>query len=338
MDVTVGHLPLTSGLLTDSLDTAEDEADAKEFAPIDGSDTKCVDEVPMSVETVTKISAGALLISPVIRPPRVSELLPATMPPDAESRELLEVGPDIRGDRFARCILPTTGQYHQFNDTIRQASPATIHKLIHGGFADRVDQHLVMDCRFPFEYDGGHIAGAINFWSAEKAIHKLFIEPELRLGNDGRTVIILYCEFSSHRAPTMFQSIRLIDEAITASTGGLLLPELYILEGGYSTYFDAYLTDCTPRSYRKMKNRAYIDQNSRYETMMRRSWEVVSDFANFADRPEIAKLMNTVNENGVYGVELDEWLSGGSQSPLPATRQRSRSPCTPPCQVLSNPT
>jgi M-phase inducer tyrosine phosphatase len=105
----------------------------------------------------------------------------------------------------------------------------------------------VIDCRFPFEFEGGHIDGAVNFWTAERAIHALFVEPCLKLGNNGRTIVIFHCEFSSHRAPTMLKNIRTLDKAISAGTRGLLLPELYILEDGYSKYIEAYPEDCSPQ-------------------------------------------------------------------------------------------
>ena len=38
-------------------------------------------------------------------------------------------------------------------------SPDTLAKLLNGDFADRFDDFRILDCRFPYEYSGGHIAG-----------------------------------------------------------------------------------------------------------------------------------------------------------------------------------
>lgn len=317
--------------LSDGSDTAEEEdedeldeggsalmsLDRHDLA-VPGSDARVEDEDPK-----TPVRQQ--------RPPDV--VIQDVGPRDVEP-VLLEDGPDVRGDRRAKCSLPTTGEYHRFDKMIRQVSPATVRGLIHGEFSDTIDQFLLMDCRFPFEYEGGHIVGATNYWNAERAIHALFIDPTLQLGNNGRTAIVFYCEFSSHRAPTMLRNIRLMDEAITAAAPGLLLPELYILEGGYSTFFKDSPVDCFPQKYRKMKDKAFEDQNTMYESIMRRSWEVATDFSNFSSRPEIDRLMRNVEMYGVEGVGLDDWLSGVS-TPLPATQ--ADSPKTPQCQVLCGP-
>lgn len=59
-------------------------------------------------------------------------------------------------------------------------------------------QSLIVDCRFEYEYDGGHIDGAVNVNSKEELAKKLF-EP----ATSSRTILIFHCEYSAHRAPLM---------------------------------------------------------------------------------------------------------------------------------------
>ena len=105
----------------------------------------------------------------------------------------------------AKCVLPATGTHHRFDPMIRMVSTETVHRLVQNEFAAEVDNYLIIDCRFPFEYEGGHITGAVNYWNVERGVHSLFVEPVVRIGNDSRTVVIFHCEFSSVRAPTMLK-------------------------------------------------------------------------------------------------------------------------------------
>lgn len=73
--------------------------------------------------------------------------------------------------------------------------------LMDGAYAEHIDEFFIIDCRFGFEYDGGHIEGAHNI-SALDVLQKVFFPPR-----PGRCLIVFHCEFSSHRAPRMFVSI-----------------------------------------------------------------------------------------------------------------------------------
>jgi hypothetical protein len=56
-----------------------------------------------------------------------------------------------------------------------------------------------VDCRFPYEYEGGHIAGAVNV-NTWDALETYFLESP----KQGKTVVIFHCEYSAHRAPRLF--------------------------------------------------------------------------------------------------------------------------------------
>jgi len=65
---------------------------------------------------------------------------------------------------------------------------------------------VIVDCRFPYEYDGGHITGAINI-DRPIDLQDYFFESQfshelLSLGN--KVCIIFHCEFSSHRGPKLY--------------------------------------------------------------------------------------------------------------------------------------
>ncbi len=59
------------------------------------------------------------------------------------------------------------------------------------------DFHLI-DCRYPFEYQGGHIQSAVNINSIAD-IEKDFFE----IPKPHKSVIVFHCEYSVQRAPQM---------------------------------------------------------------------------------------------------------------------------------------
>ena len=71
--------------------------------------------------------------------------------------------------------------------------------VLDGQYAHLYNQHLIVDCRFPYEFEGGHIAGAVNVNTWE-ALESFFLEQP----RQGRVVVIFHCEYSAHRAPRLF--------------------------------------------------------------------------------------------------------------------------------------
>ena len=70
--------------------------------------------------------------------------------------------------------------------------------LLNGNYPSLQNNYMILDCRYPYEYDGGHIQGAVNTYIKD-AIDKL-----LQLHVTKRPqILIFHCEFSSQRAPTL---------------------------------------------------------------------------------------------------------------------------------------
>ena len=105
-------------------------------------------------------------------------------------------------------LLPMVPEYHSFDAHLRLISPETLRDVMGGVFADRLSGFTVVDCRFPYEYHGGHINGAINLWRLEQVMHSFITTPEIRPHNPRTHAIIFHCEFSSHRAPTQCKNLR----------------------------------------------------------------------------------------------------------------------------------
>ena len=85
---------------------------------------------------------------------------------------------------------------------LKCVSPETLGRLMAGEFTDRVDTYTIIDCRYPYEYEGGHIQGAVNIYEEEVLKKKFFSNPEHPKQGE-RIIYIFHCEFSSKRGPKM---------------------------------------------------------------------------------------------------------------------------------------
>lgn len=134
------------------------------------------------------------------------------------------------------------------NDSIPRIDRSTFLDILDGKYDDQYDNRLIIDSRFEYEYDGGHVDGAVNYNDKELLASHLFQNPP-----DGRTLLVFHCEYSAHRAPLMARHVRSEDRIYNAECyPRLTYPEMYILDGGYSTFFSEHRERCYPQAYVEM--------------------------------------------------------------------------------------
>ncbi|KAI8688381.1 M-phase inducer phosphatase [Fusarium keratoplasticum] len=135
-------------------------------------------------------------------------------------------------------------------DTIPRITRETLVDVLDGKYCEQFDQKMVIDCRFEYEYDGGHIDGAVNYNDKDLLTRQLFDTPM-----SGRVLLIFHCEYSAHRAPLMARHVRSEDRTVNAeSYPKLTYPEVYILDGGYSGFFAEHRGRCYPQEYVEMSD------------------------------------------------------------------------------------
>jgi M-phase inducer tyrosine phosphatase len=111
---------------------------------------------------------------------------------------------------------------------------------------------IIVDCRFSYEYNGGHIKLAINL--SDKSNLSTIFDNHL---STEKQLIIFHCEFSILRGPTMAQQFRRLDRQINIDNYPYLsYPDILILDGGYCKFFSDYKHLCDG-SYIEMKNINY---------------------------------------------------------------------------------
>lgn len=162
------------------------------------------------------------------------------------------------------------------DDGLMRIKPSTLIEVMSGIYNHQMDGFQIVDCRFGYEYEGGHIAGAINLSTVE-AVKKHFLHPEgivklPRRSQSGKPdsagvwkkkVLIFHCEFSAKRAPSMALALRQADRGLAHDYPNCHYPEVYILQGGYCGFFKEFANVCEPRFYVQMDDPKFLDMRSK---------------------------------------------------------------------------
>ncbi|XP_042907440.1 M-phase inducer phosphatase 1-B isoform X1 [Parasteatoda tepidariorum] len=165
--------------------------------------------------------------------------------------------PDLIGDFSKPCVLPVIDGKHPDLKTI---SPDTVANLLQGSDSF---EFTIIDCRYPYEYAGGHIKNALNIYYKGDAEARFFSQKK----KTDYPILIFYCEFSSERAPSMMRFLRSTDRNLNRDHyPHLFYPELYVMEGGYKAFYSTFEDLCEPQSYKPMLHEDYSEQMSHYRT------------------------------------------------------------------------
>lgn len=175
-------------------------------------------------------------------------------------------------------------------------------------------KYLVIDCRFPFEYNGGHIKNAINIFEPD-ALEYLLLAPQnsseflftssnvhipsyLReqidnldeqvlstICKDPKNLItIFHCEFSQKRGPKLYRHLRELDrQQHVDSYPELYYPNIYILEGGYRGFWQCLTNSENNEKQERYKSSEFcipdsytsMDDNN-YIEEKKKSWNLMT--------------------------------------------------------------
>jgi M-phase inducer phosphatase 2 len=205
----------------------------------------------------------------VVRPP-LQRTISATEESIMCAVQRSSVEPDLIGDFSKTFCLPLTQGRHQ---DLKSITPATLAGLIRGEFNGNVASFKVIDCRYPYEYDGGHIAGAVNIYTKDQCAKLLKdvdgSSPESRKRYN---ILVFHCEFSSERGPNLYRYLREQDRQLNQDAyPSLHYPEVYLLEGGYKNFFEQYSDLCVPIAYTEMLHPEH-ESELRYFRLKSKTW------------------------------------------------------------------
>lgn len=135
-------------------------------------------------------------------------------------------------------------------DSLPRITQSTMVDILEHKYSQQFPNVMVVDCRFEYEYEGGHIENALNFNDKQLLADRLFADPPAP-----GTLLVLHCEYSVHRAPLTAKFIRNHDRQVNAMAyPNLTFPEMYILDGGYSAFFKENRSKCQPQNYVEMSD------------------------------------------------------------------------------------
>ncbi|NWJ07672.1 MPIP1 phosphatase, partial [Crypturellus undulatus] len=171
---------------------------------------------------------------------------------------------DLIGDFSKGYLFHTVDGKHQ---DLKYIDSEMIVSVLTGKFESFIKECVIIDCRYPYEYEGGHIKGAVNLHMEEDVEEYLLKKPILPSENK-RVIVVFHCEFSSERGPRMCRFVREQDR-LGNEYPNLHYPELYVLKGGYKDFFTRCRSFCEPQSYRPMHHKDFKEDLKRFRTKSR---------------------------------------------------------------------
>nr|CUU98541.1 hypothetical transcript [Hymenolepis microstoma] len=170
----------------------------------------------------------------------------------------------------------------------KMVSIHTVAQLVRGEYEMSGIAYHLIDCRYPYEYESGHIRTALNVYICSNLLEVIFtvvpvmspydkasfldlgsrVQELLKGENKGdpkgrdisivsstlpAQVIIFYCEFSSQRGPESGLFLRNVDRYLNCSRYPFLFyPHVYVMMDGYEAFYREYPELCEPQGYQKM--------------------------------------------------------------------------------------
>ncbi len=177
----------------------------------------------MSEHTVSRerLVSSSMGFSEVHRERSMTTQLPLRQPPQAP-------------DSYFPQTLPTVNNSKKPH--LASINGSTMVRVLQGEFRDTYDHLTIVDCRYPYEYEGGHVDGAVNLQRHQ--IEQYFF-GNIVLEDTVKHTIIFYCEFSSQRGPGCMGFLREIDRKLNLfQYPRLYYPEIYLLLDGYSKFYE----------------------------------------------------------------------------------------------------
>ncbi|KAH7723078.1 CDC25 protein [Aphelenchoides avenae] len=129
-------------------------------------------------------------------------------------------------------------------------------------------KYILVDCRYPYEYNGGHIKCAVNVHDKGELTSHFFPVHN--------RIPIFHCEFSHKRGPDMAYALRRYDRNLNKHRyPDVHYKEIYLLEGGYKGFFEEFRGHglCEPSAYVTMLSDPV--QLARYKNHLKRSQQAV---------------------------------------------------------------
>jgi len=153
---------------------------------------------------------------------------------------------NLIGNFKAKCLLNiVNGPRGSF----KYIEPMSLKDLLVNGHPN-VGRIEIIDARYPYEFKGGHIKGALNVASqgqsdngqTESVMERFFGGQLSKFDEKKRRIMVFHCEFSSERGPRVYKLFRSMDRKKNIYPE-LDWPEIYLLKDGYKRFWEELKDD-----------------------------------------------------------------------------------------------
>lgn len=210
--------------------------------------------------------------------------------------------------------LPTV--YSSRHPDLNVITPETVAKVLRGEFKHKLSGFELLDCRFPFEFEGGSLHGASSLCDPDSMEAQLLSSP---LQNCTSTALIFFCEFSANRAPKMLRHVRNVDRSLHANTyPELYYPELYLIDGGYKNCFETLQHICAPPvQYVRMDDERFAEACRTEFAAWRRRWKPHKTVGNCAAKCQNAPMhgvARSLSQSAIHSLSRSATVFPGTAS------------------------
>ncbi|KJH45498.1 rhodanese-like protein [Dictyocaulus viviparus] len=200
---------------------------------------------------------------------------------------------------------------------------------------DFADKYVLIDCRYPYEFNGGHIKGAINIFDVNKCEEIFYPSNSIYRTEMQRKVPIFYCEYSQKRGPSMAQMLRKIDRQRNVEVYPKVdFPEIYVVDKGYRNFFEMLADSsdrhlCEPCSYVTMVDCRFAHHLKKFN-FHKKSWGNTTCSKTTSSQSRLA--LRKFSDGALDSPSSTGIVKPSSRRPLFSTTPKTPEP-TPPTPI-----
>ncbi|KIH54617.1 rhodanese-like protein [Ancylostoma duodenale] len=190
-------------------------------------------------------------------------------------------------------------------------------------------KYVLIDCRYPYEFNGGHIKGAINIYDTAKCEEVFFPSNSQHRDEIHRRIPIFYCEYSQKRGPSMAQMLRSVDRQRNVDAYPKVdFPEIYVVDKGYRNFFEIFRDSsdrhlCEPCSYVAMADIRFTHHLKRFN-FHKKSWGNTTCSRSLPPQSRLA--LRQLSEGAYYSPSNPAPSRPSSRRPLFAAAPKTPEP------------
>ena len=233
----------------------------------------------------------------------------------------------------ARGPVPVLPVVESESHSLFAVSVDTVARLLEGGIPQAAGWRVrIIDCRFPYEYAGGHIVGAENLTvpGVRAQLAATAFEDAGAAAAARRTILLFHCEFSSARGPATMRALRAMDRDRNGDRYPAVdYEQIYLVRGGYAAFHARHPHLCTGRAYVAMNDPRHSADCARLLALFQHECPTAQRSALLSGDGPFAASSAALAAGAAGGIALRPGLARSATFHALRTRSESAQPCLP---------